>query len=46
MIDDSEATKAGLEAYLGEKYHILTASNGREGSGRIGHQESIILWSF
>ena len=31
IIDDSEATIAGLEAYLGEKYHILTASNGRDG---------------
>ena len=31
IIDDSEATLAGLEAYLGEKYHILTANNGRDG---------------
>jgi len=30
IIDDSEATLAGSEAYLGEKYHILTASNGRD----------------
>ena len=25
IIDDSEPTIAGLEAYLGGKYHILTA---------------------
>jgi len=31
IIDDNEATLAGLEAYLGEKYHILTATNGRDG---------------
>jgi hypothetical protein len=31
IIDDSETTIAGLEAYLGEKYHILSASNGRDG---------------
>jgi hypothetical protein len=27
IIDDSEATVTGLEAYLGKKYHILNASN-------------------
>ena len=31
IIDDSKTTIAGLEAYLGEKYHILTATNGRDG---------------
>ena len=31
IIDDSKVTVAGLESYLGEKYHILTASNGRDG---------------
>jgi DNA-binding response OmpR family regulator len=31
IIDDSKETVAGLETYLGEKYHILTASNGRDG---------------
>jgi DNA-binding NtrC family response regulator len=31
IIDDSEPTIAGLEAYLGGKYHILTALNGRDG---------------
>jgi response regulator RpfG family c-di-GMP phosphodiesterase len=31
IIDDHEVTLAGLEAYLGQKYNILTASNGREG---------------
>jgi len=31
IIDDCKVTMAGLEAYLGEKYHILTASNGRDG---------------
>jgi YesN/AraC family two-component response regulator len=31
IIDDSEVTLAGLESYLGEKYHVLTASNGRDG---------------
>lgn len=31
IIDDSEATIAGLKAYLREKYDILTASNGRDG---------------
>jgi DNA-binding NtrC family response regulator len=31
LIDDSEPTIAGLEAYLCGKYHILTALNGRDG---------------
>jgi PleD family two-component response regulator len=31
IIDDSEPTIAGLEAYLSGKYHILTALNGRDG---------------
>jgi DNA-binding response OmpR family regulator len=31
IIDDSEATIAGLGAYLGGKYHILIALNGRDG---------------
>ena len=31
IIDDSKTTIAGLEAYLGGKYHILTANNGRDG---------------
>jgi hypothetical protein len=31
IIDDSEPVIAGLEAYLGGKYHILTALNGRDG---------------
>jgi len=30
IIDDCKATMAGLEAYLSEKYHILTASNGQD----------------
>jgi DNA-binding NtrC family response regulator len=31
IIDDNEVILAGLEAYLGKKYHILTASTGRDG---------------
>ena len=31
IIDDSKETVAGLKAYLGKKYHILTAYNGRDG---------------
>jgi YesN/AraC family two-component response regulator len=31
IIDDSKVTVAGLKAYLGKKYHILTAFNGRDG---------------
>jgi DNA-binding response OmpR family regulator len=31
IIDDSKVTVAGLKAYLGKKYHILTAHNGRDG---------------
>jgi DNA-binding NtrC family response regulator len=31
IIDDSEPVIAGLEAYLGGKYHILTGLNGRDG---------------
>lgn len=42
IIDDNEATLAGLEAYLGEKYHILTASNGRDGLQKFEKNEKRI----
>lgn len=31
IIDDSKVTVAGLKAYLGKKYHILTAHKGFDG---------------
>jgi DNA-binding NtrC family response regulator len=42
IIDDSEPTLAGLKAYLGEKYHILTASNGRDGIQQFEKNEKRI----
>lgn len=42
IIDDSEATLVGLEAYLGEKYHILTASNGRDAVQKFEKNEKRI----
>lgn len=36
IIDDSKETVAGLKAYLGKKYHILTAHNGRDGIQKFG----------
>lgn len=31
IIDDSKETVAGLKAYLGKKYHILSSYNGQDG---------------
>ena len=31
IIDDNKATVAGLKAYLGKKYHVLTAHKGLDG---------------
>lgn len=31
IIDDSKETVVGLKDYLGKKYHVLTAFNGRDG---------------
>jgi DNA-binding NtrC family response regulator len=42
IIDDSEPTLAGLKAYLGEKYHILTASSGRDGIQQFEKNEKRI----
>jgi DNA-binding NtrC family response regulator len=42
IIDDSAETIAGLEAYLGERYHILTASNGRDGIQKFEKNEKRI----
>ena len=42
IIDDSEPTLAGLKAYLSEKYHILTASNGQDGIHQFEKNEKRI----
>ncbi len=42
IIDDSKETVAGLKAYLGKKYHVLTASNGRDGMKKYDKNESRI----
>ena len=42
IIDESKAAMAGLEAYLGLKYHILTASNGRDGIQTLEKNEKRI----
>ena len=42
IIDDCVVTLAGLEAYLSEKYHILTASNGRDGVQKFFKDEKRI----
>jgi len=36
IIDDSKETVAGLKAYLGKKYYVLTAHNGRDGIQKFG----------
>ena len=42
IIDDSKETVAGLKAYLGKKYHVLTAYNGRNGMKKYDKNESRI----
>jgi two-component system, cell cycle response regulator len=42
IIDDSETTIAGLEAYLGEKYNVITATNGRDGIHKFEKNEKRI----
>jgi DNA-binding response OmpR family regulator len=42
LIDDSKETVLGLKAYLGKKYHVLTAYNGRDGIKKYDQNESRI----
>ena len=42
IIDDSKETVAGLKAYLGKKYHILTAHNGRDGIQKFDKNQNRI----
>ena len=42
IIDDSEETVLGLKAYLGKKYHVLTAYNAKDGMRKYARNESRI----
>jgi DNA-binding NtrC family response regulator len=42
IIDDSKETVAGLKAYLGKKYHILIAYNGRDGIKKFNKSKNRI----
>jgi DNA-binding response OmpR family regulator len=42
IIDDSIETVVGLKAYLGKKYHVLTAYTGRDGIKKYDQNESRI----
>ena len=40
IIDDSMETVVGLKDYLGKKYHVLTAHNGRDGIKKYDKNEN------
>ena len=42
IIDDSRETVLGLKAYLGKKYHVLTADNGKQGIKQYDRNQSRI----
>jgi DNA-binding response OmpR family regulator len=42
IVDDSKETVGGLKAYLGKKYHVLTAQNGRKGIQKFAKNENRI----
>jgi DNA-binding NtrC family response regulator len=42
IIDDNKVTVAGLKAYLGKKYHILTSHNGMSGIQKFEKNENRI----
>jgi DNA-binding NtrC family response regulator len=42
IIDDSMETVVGLKDYLGKKYHVLTAYNGRDGIKKYDKNEDRI----
>ena len=42
IIDDSKETVVGLKAYLGKKYHVLTAYNGKDGIKKYDKDQSRI----
>jgi DNA-binding response OmpR family regulator len=42
IIDDSKETVAGLKAYLGKRYHVLTAYNCRDGIQKFDKNENRI----
>ena len=42
IIDDNMDTVVGLKTYLGKKYHVLTAYNGRDGIRAFDKNENRI----